>query len=176
LVEQFKKQRGKMTETEVIAMIGTVIALVTAWIALRQNVLHRKAIQAQTFLTIVNTAREIQFSKGMDLIRSFKYNDYQDYKSKESQEVQDLVRSVVDFLNDLMHMIKHGYLTKEHVLNIYYLSILACADRLLPWWLDGFRKEHGSRYYYENFQQLCTQIKALGEGKLLDWDTKYKLG
>jgi hypothetical protein len=87
-----------------------------------------------------------------------------------------LVTSAVDFLNDLMHMIKHGYLTKEHVLNIYYLSILACADRLLPWWLDGFRKEHGSRYYYENFQQLCTQIKTLGEGKLLDWDTKYKLG
>ncbi len=162
--------------SEVIAIIGTLIALIAAGTALRQNTLNRKAIQAQTFLTIVNTAREIEFSKGMDLIRSFKYDNYQDYKSKESQEVKDLVRAVVDFLNDLMHMIKHGYLTERHVLNIYYLSILACAERLLPWWLDGFREEHGNQYYYDNFHQLCEQIRSLGEGKLLDWDTKYKLG
>ena len=161
--------------SETIALIGTFIALIAAGIALGQNRLNRKAIQAQTFLTIVNTAREIKFSKGMDVIRSFKYKSYQEYKSKESEDNQNLVRAVVDFLNDLMHMIKHGYLTEKHVLNIYYVSILACAERLLPWWLDGFRKEHGSQYYYENFYQLCEQIKSLGEGKLLDWDKKYKL-
>jgi hypothetical protein len=80
--------------SEVIASIGTLIALIAVGIALKQNALNRKAIQAQTFLTIINTAREIRFSKGMDLIRSFKYNDYQEYKSKESQENQNLVRSV----------------------------------------------------------------------------------
>ena len=162
--------------SEAIAVIGTLIALVAAAVALRQNVLNRKAIQAQTFLTIVNTAREIEFSRGMDVIRAFRYDNYQDYTSTETQEVKDLVRAVVDFLNDLMHMIKHGYLTEQHVLNIYYLSILACAEHLLPWWLAGFRKEQGNPYYYENFNQLCEQIRDLGEGKLLDWDKKYKLG
>jgi hypothetical protein len=132
----------------IIAGTGIVIALITAWAAIRQNTLNRKAIQAQTFLTVVNTAREIHFSQGMDRIRTLKYTDFNEYKSNETKDVQEQVRDVIDFLNDLMHMIKHGYLTEKHVLAIYYVSILSCANHLLPWWVDGFRKEHGNRYYY----------------------------
>ena len=160
----------------------TPIAIITAWAAIKQskeatkqNNLSRIAIQAQTFLTVVNTAREIRFSEGMDIIRSFKYKSYNAYKSKEAKKTQLHVREIVDFLNDLMHMIKHGYLTQEHVLSIYYVSILDCAENLLPWWIEGFRKEHGSEYYYITFEDLCNQIKSLGEGYALTWNQDYKI-
>lgn len=166
----------------IIATISAVIAIITAWAAIKQskeamkqNHLSGAAIRAQTFLTVVNTAREIHFSEGMDIIRRFKYKSYKTYKSKESKKTQMLVREVVDFLNDLMHMIKHGYLTQEHVLSIYYVSILDCAEHLLPWWVEGFREEHGSEYYYITFEDLCNQIKALGEGHVLSWNQEYKL-
>lgn len=160
----------------IIATIGAIIAIIAAWVAIKQNNLSRVSIQAQTFLTVVNTAREIHFSEGMDIIRGFRYKSYKAYKSKENTKTQLHVREVVDFLNDLMHMIKHGYLTKEHVLSIYYVSILDCADHLLPWWAEGFREEHGSEYYYITFEDLCNQIKALGEGHVLSWNQEYKLG
>jgi hypothetical protein len=127
-----------MSLTECLSL---VIALIALSIALWQLHLNRIAIQAQTFMTIVNTAREIQFSKVMDKIRKFKYTDYKTYKLKESRETQRQVREVVDFLNDVMHMIKHGYLTRHHVLNIYFVSIRACEARLLSWWVEGIRQE-----------------------------------
>ena len=126
-----------------------------------QTKLNRKAIEAETFVQIVNTAREIGFSQGMDLIRSLPYKNYDEFKKSASSEVQIHIRKVVDFLNDLGHMIKHGYLAKEHVLRIYYLSINACEKRLLPWWLEGFRREHGHQAYYFHFESRIGMAREL---------------
>ena len=80
---------------------------------------------------VIKNARELQFSKGMDIIRGLKYRDYGKFKSKESKEAQEQVRAVVDFLNDLMHLIKHGYIPQDHVNRIYYTSIFTCAEHLM---------------------------------------------
>lgn len=161
--------------SETIALISVLIAVIAIIVALRQNVLNRKAMQAQTFVTIVNTAREIEFSKGMDKIRSLRYTDYKKFKRSESKVVQTQVREVVDFLNDIRHLIKHGYLTEEHVLNIYFVSIMACSERLLPWWLEGFRQEHDNQFYYYNFEQLCKMVGYMGEERLELWNRKDTL-
>jgi hypothetical protein len=107
---------------------------------------------------VVNTAREIRFSRGMDIIRTLDYSNYHDFKSKESEEVQEQIRAVVDFLNDLMHLIEHGYLSEEHVTKIYYSSIRDCSEHLLPWWIDGFREEQKGEHYYLRFKQLCNKV------------------
>lgn len=145
-----------MSLTECLSL---VIALIALGIALWQLHLNRIAIQAQTFMTIISTAREIQFSKVMDKIRKFKYTDYKTYKLKESRETQRQVREVVDFLNDLMHMIRHGYLTKHHILMIYLVSIRSCEEHLLPWWIEGFRVEQGSDDFYFSFEELCKEMR-----------------
>lgn len=141
-----------------VECLSLVVALIGLGFASWQLYLNRIAIQAQTFMSIVNTAREIQFSRVMDKIRKFKYADYKSYKSNESRETQRQVREVVDFLNDIMHMIKHDYLTKHHILNVYFVSIRACEERLLPWWIEGIRKEQGSEYYYLSFEELCKEM------------------
>ncbi len=161
--------------SEIVTLLSVIIAAVATGFALWQVRLNRKAIQAQTFLTLVNTARDIHFSQGMDIIRSLRYSDHDEFRKKEPKEVQAHVRDVVDFLNDIRHMIKHGYVTEEHVLNIYFLSIMACAERLLPWWLQGFRHEHGNEYYYYNFEQLCKMIQRMGEKRLLRWHSRDTL-
>jgi len=155
--------------SEIVALISVVIAAIATYLALKQTELNRKAMQAQTFVTIVNTARDIKFSRGMDIIRSLRYENYDEFKESEPTEVQAHIREIVDFLNDLRHMIKHDYLTEEHVLNIYFVSIIACSERLLPWWLEGFRREHGNKYYYYNFEQLCESVKRMGEKRLELW-------
>ena len=142
-----------------ITAIGTAFAAVftacaagfTAW----QAQLIRKTIQAQTFVAITEKARSVHFSKTMDLIRSLDYRDYDEFKNGVRHEQQEAIRDVVDFLNDVQHMIDSDYVSARQILRIYFLSIRACAERLLPWWLHGFRKDQGSLYYYENFERLC---------------------
>ncbi|GEM_PF-3473467 len=142
------------------AILSAVFACLAVRESTKQNNLSHKAIQAQTFLIVVNNARELQFSKGMDIIRRLNYRSYDIFKSKESKKVQEQVRNVVDFLNDLMHLIENDYLSEEHVLKIYYSSIRDCSKHLLPWWLNGFRKEQKGEYYYLRFKLLCDKVQS----------------
>ena len=158
--------------TEIIALVSVVIAAIATYFAIRQTDLNRKALQAQTFVTIVNTARDIHFSEGMDIIRSLNYDNYEKFMKSESKKSQAHIREIIDFLNDLSHMVKHGYLTEEHVLNIYFVSIMDCSERLLPWWVEGFRQENNNQYYYYNFEQLCKRIHEIGDERLLQWNSK----
>lgn len=160
----------------IIAIVTTIIAAIALYYSSNQTRLLRNTIQASTFVTVVNTAREIQFSHGMDIIRSLKYSSYDEFKVNVPLEEQEQIRAVIDFLNDLRHMVRHDYLTEEHILNIYFVSIMDCNKYLLPWWLDGFRKENNSRYYYLNFEQLCRYIQLLGSDKLIQWNKKGTLG
>lgn len=138
-----------------IAQTGaTFLAAFALIYTARQTGMNRQAIQAQTFVTLINTARSIRFSHGMDIIRSLRYQDYAEFKKSTSPDVQAHIREVVDFFNDIGHMLRHRYLTEQHIFNIYYYSILDCSERLLPWWLEGFRQEHGGRAYYSNFKLL----------------------
>jgi ABC-type nickel/cobalt efflux system permease component RcnA len=155
------------TVISISSAIAAILSAFFAWLvvceAKKQNSLSHKAIQAQTFLMVINIARELQFSKGMDIIRRLNYRDYGDFKSNEPKETQEQIRTVVDFLNDLMHLIEHGYITKEQVTGIYYISIITCSEHLLPWWVNGFRKEQGSEYYYLSFESLCDKVQSKKE-------------
>ena len=155
--------------------IGTVIgAIVTAFFAgrrlLKELAQNRKAMQAQTFVTLVNSAHAVQLSATMDVIRSLRYGGpggpgYVEFKDAVSAETQARIRDVIDFFNDLQHMVDNDYLTQQHVVSLYHVSILDCADRLLPWWVEGFRAEHQRPYYYGSFVRLCTAARNL-EGRL----------
>lgn len=144
-------------------MIQTVVIIVSVLLALGANfiaiLVHRRAVRAQTFVTIVNTARSIKFSKGMDIIRHLPVQTYDEFRHSVSQKDQACIREVIDFLNDLQHLINYDYLSQEHVVRIYRVSILDCRRMLLPWWVDGFRNETGNeenKYdYYSAFVQLC---------------------
>jgi hypothetical protein len=156
-----------MSNEAIISILGAVAAILAAvftWFQVReatkQNAISRKAIQAQTFLMVVSNARELQFSQNMDAIRRLNYKSYDTFKSKESKKVQEQVRAVVDFLNDLMHLVENDYLPEEHVLKIYYSSIRDCSKHLLPWWLNGFRKEQKGEYYYLRFKLLCEKVHS----------------
>lgn len=147
-----------------IALASSVAAALSAtfaWKAVheaaKQNNLSYKAIQAQTMVMIINHAREIQFSQCMDTIRKLNYKDYKKFKKTETEEVQQQVRRVVDFFNDLMHLIEHDYITREHIIQAYKVSLRDCGEHLLDWWVDGFREENGNNWYYISFKKICEE-------------------
>src|SRR5262249_38408332 len=129
-----------------------------------------RAIRAQTFLAVLEEARQVKFSDCMDTIRNLHtYNNYDDFEGTESHETQQAVRTAIDFLNDIGHLIRHQYVTRNHILLTYTPSIRACEEKLLPWWLQGFRRKSGSPLYYEHFEFLCYNVSALQRGEHIMW-------
>jgi len=72
------------------SVIVASLSVFFAWKAVReaaeQNTLSYKAIQAQTMMMIIDHAREIRFSQGMDVIRSLKYKDSVDENFMDPKE------------------------------------------------------------------------------------------
>ena len=147
---------------QIVSLISSIATTVAAVFIAWQVHVARKTMQAQTFLRIIDTARSIRFSQGMDIIRSLRYDNYEQFRRSETKEVQGQVRDIVDFVNDLNHLLREKYVTEEQVRQIYSSSIRSCAERLLPWWLWGFRDQHGGPYYYKNFEELCKRFEASG--------------
>ena len=141
----------------VVATISAIFAWRAVGEAAKQNNLSYKAIQAQTMVMIFNHAREFKFSQGMDAVRKLNYKDYEKFKKMETEEVQKQIRSIVDFFNDLMHLIEHDYITREHVIQVYKVSLRDCREHLLDWWVDGFREENGNNWYYISFKKICEE-------------------
>jgi hypothetical protein len=69
------------------------------------------------------------------------------------------VRSVIEYFNHLAHLVKYGYLSKKHVVRLYWPSLCDIRERLLPWWLAGFRNQHGQEWYFETFEWLVNQAR-----------------
>jgi hypothetical protein len=150
------------TMISLFVAIGVAIYQIRKYRQDRQS--HLQNLQAQTFLLLTDRARQIRFSQGMDLIRSLDFTPgtdlqkYEDFKKHCSRQERNHIRNVVDFLNDIQHMMNHGYVSTQHILPIYTLSIMDCRAKLLDWWIEGFRHEQGGLPYYENFKTLCQKV------------------
>jgi hypothetical protein len=158
-------------------LLAALFAGTSAIIAARSVSASGKAIRAQTFLSILNTARDIDFSTCMDAVRRLpdrdpRLDDFEEFDAFEQtaeEDTQRRVRKAIDFLNDIAHLIRHRYLTPEHVLQIYTPSVEACHRKLLDWWVQGFRIKYGGKYYYEHFKFLCENVQKLQRGEHVDW-------
>ena len=169
---------------DLIVAIGTLLAAVfagaSALIAARAvrdaasviN-LQREAIRAQSFIDTIGYEREIGFSQGMDTIRGLSNEECVNYDEFQKRQPgkDDRIRKVVDFLNHLAHLVRHGYVTPQHILILYTPSIEACRNKLLGEgkWLQGFGKNAHSPKYYLNFECLCNNLENLWYGKEVQW-------
>ena len=139
---------------ELVAIIALTVSFVAASITYWQTKLVRQSIEAQTFTTLLDRAREIDMSSALDFVGTLKHSEYDIFQKSESQNRQDQIRAVVDFYNDLSHMMRSRYIDDFYPIRIYHPGLLLCAQKLLPWWLDGIRT---TRYplLYDNFRWLC---------------------
>jgi len=153
-----------------VAASAALFAGISVLYGARQVKQTKKALESQAFLSILDTARRISLSENLDTIRDMpRYEDFKKFESEGAAEQQEAVRSVVDFFNDLSHLIEHRYVTPRHIVGIYTLSIKACKDKLLPWWLEGFREKYKSDYYYSHFETLCDNVDGLLRGEDVVW-------
>jgi hypothetical protein len=65
---------------------------------------------------------------------------------------------VVDFFNDLTHLMRNAYIDDWYIPRLYFPSIRSCAIKLSCWWMKAIRNELREGNLYLNFQLLCEYI------------------
>jgi len=143
----------------VATVVGPCVALLALVVSLFAFAQARRTMRAQTFLAILRTEQDIELSRWMDFIRTLRVNDYAAFQATASAEEQKGVRSIVEYFNHVGHLVKYSYLTHKHIVRIYWASLQDVRNRLLPWWLEGFRKTQGQEWYYEKFEWLVEEAK-----------------
>lgn len=128
----------------------------------------RKAMQAQTYISILNRASEMNLSSKLDYVRKLNLEKWSQFQALGAEE-RNNVRDVVDFFNDLGHLMRNEYIDEERIIKIYYPSILSCHEKLGRWWVDGFREadeqkqisDKEDKLFYKNFEAICDYAAAL---------------
>jgi hypothetical protein len=151
--------------TVVLAVVALVISFVALVFSYKQTFLLRRTIEAQTYTTLLERAREIELSLTIDYINSLTCDDYQSFQSMVPEEWQTRIRQTVDFFNDISHMIRNEYLDDYYPIRLYRPTLLTCYRKLLPWWVEGVRANRGISGVYNNFKWICEYAAHLEKEK-----------
>lgn len=174
------------TIANLIVAVATLLSVIVAVFAIRGA---QKALEAQTFVNIQQRAERLGpneegYSALLDTVRAgIKKGGNESVTSYEELEQSDddglnarRVRALVDFFNDLAHLMRNGYVDEVVILRIYYPSILTCSYAFKDWWLDSWRKkqkdalsnlpeqklsEFPTDLFYKNFELLCKYAEYL---------------
>ena len=153
-----------------IQCVTVPIAIVSFLVFLWQTRLLRKSLETQTqsleaqsFLAILATDREIRHDVAMGIIRALECKDYETFKAQVSTEHQELIHTSVDFLNSMNHLMEGGYVPERTLLRMYHCSIIDTGKKLLPWYVQGVNQEANSLHLFHNFEMLFENVKKLEE-------------
>lgn len=139
---------------EIISAIGIVGALIFAgW----QNFLAKKAIRAQSFLTLHQLEMLSRGKDGEDGIAAIttlkQYDNYADFEQSEPESKREAIYNAVAFLNFVATLSEEDYLKIQDAWDIYFMAYCISCEKLLPWWLDHYRKLH--RNIFPSFERAC---------------------
>lgn len=135
--------------------------------------LNRDALRAQTFLSMIDYERAVDFTKHMDIVRSLDGKSFDKLCDTERASIG----IVVNFLNHVAYLIRHKYINQKQILLIYSPSLKACRENLTGKgkWLDGFRARNKDVRYYLHFEILCKEetINSLWQDQPVQWPNPY---
>jgi hypothetical protein len=144
--------------SDIIAFVsiafGFLAGLLAITVAIWQNVLTRRALRAQSFLSLHELELTANYFHGMQAIYDLPdFTSYEDFLSGLSREQQIAIYQVVSFLDFVAVLIEDRYLIRQNAWDIYFWAYRVCAKKLLTWWLRGVRKEQ--QMLFSGFERMC---------------------
>ncbi len=121
-----------------VTALSVPVGIVAIWLQLRsagaenasQMNKARLDRQAQIYQGLLDRADRIHLSLAMDAIRELRDDNYERFEETKSPETKELIRSAIDFFNDIQHLLEADFISLDRVEKLWTLSILSCADRL----------------------------------------------
>lgn len=146
-------------QTEILSGISVIMALAALLFALWQNLLTRRTLQAQIFLSLRQYGEKAGYSKGIQTIYSLKdYESYNEFANNEDESVKHIIYETVNFLNYTARFSAKKLLPRQYIWDLYFWGYRTCYEKLIPWWLDGIRTQTPRKF--NEFEKMC---KIIGE-------------
>jgi hypothetical protein len=158
---------------EIVALISVLIAVTAVLLTLWQNILTRRALQAQTLLTLKELATEVRYREGLEAILSLQdYGDFDRYLESEPGEIKKLIYDTVDFLNFGAHLVEEKVLARQTLYNSYFWAYRTGYDKLIGWWLQGYRRNYPKRF--ATFERMCRRVGSVTDRKITEFEGKHQ--
>jgi hypothetical protein len=157
---------------DVIPFVSLLIAVGAVCLTLWQNVLQRRAAQAQVFLHMLDQFKsDAVFRGSVSLIKVASYDNLEAFEASETQDTQEQVYYLVDFLNDLARLVWSGYLPRQTVWDLYFMHYRIAHEKLIPWWLEGQRQRSYQQKFIA-FEEMCLQVAGITQQEMDAYDAK----
>ena len=116
---------------EILTFVSLIAAVLALLLTLWQNILTRKALQAQSLLSLKEMENE-NYPMGLYAITSLKsYNSYDEFIQNEPASIQKAIYSTVDYLNFAARLMEEGYLPRQTVWNNYFWAYRKAREKLV---------------------------------------------
>lgn len=161
--------------TLVAAGFPLIIATMAVLLSLWQNVLQRRALQAQVFLKILEQSLSSDVANGINTLMTLApYSTFSDYQSAESEATQDAIFRLVDFLNNTASLVEQGLIPRQKVWDVYFWAYRIAYQKLVPWWLDGIREQSWPQRL-SAFARMGGQAARISDDAIARFDAKRRL-
>jgi hypothetical protein len=157
---------------DVIPFVSLFIAVSAVCLTLWQNILQRRAAQAQVFLHMLDQFNSDEVFKGsVSLIRVASYDNLEAFEASETQVTQEQIYYLVHFLNDLARLVWSGYLPRRTVWELYFMHYRIAHEKLIPWWLEG-QRQRSYKQKFIAFEEMCLQVAGITQQEMDAYDAK----
>lgn len=159
--------------TEIVALMSVLIAVGALLLTLWQNILTRRSVQAEVFLTLENYALEQNYDEGISAIINLPvYESYEEFCMNESEDIQKSIYRTVKFLSYAAHIASKKFLPRQHIWDRYFYAYRISHKKLFPWWMEGIRGNYNP-YRFATFEEMCNAAAEVSEEAIIEWDRKH---
>jgi hypothetical protein len=153
---------------ELSSVLGIVGALLfSAW----QNSLTARSIRAQSFVNLLVLENDSGFQHGIRAITSLKpYTSFAAFDAGEDPETKQAIYDAVVYLNAMAALGEQGYVHMQDAWDVYFWSYRTCFDKLLPWWLEGYRATQPS--VFPSFEHACRVTHLVTAAQIARFEKK----
>lgn len=157
--------------SESIALASILVATAAMLATLWQGIVATRSAQAQVFLEIEKHSIDIDFALGMDLIAELPaYKTFDDYALAVPESDRRLIHQAVSFLNYCAHLSQNGFVSRQHIWDIYFWSYRICDTKVSSWWLKGVRRSSPRRFL--TFEAMCAEVASISDAEIIRFDQR----
>jgi hypothetical protein len=161
--------------TNIATIVSLLIAVGAVCLTLWQNVMQRRAAQAQVFLRMLDQFNSDRVFNGSEALNKLQpYDSLEAFEAQETQETRFQIYKLVEFLNDTARLVWSRYLPRQRVWDLYFMLYRAANEKLLPWWLEG-QRQRSFKQKFIPFEEMCLQVAHITPEQMDDYDRKEYL-
>jgi hypothetical protein len=154
----------------ILAVLSVVVAALSFGAVLWQGQQAARANELSAFISLETLSRKMNYGSGIDIISRIKSENLEDFRRDFTQVERQQVRECVEFLNFAAHLVEGGFLPRQRVWDIYFMSFRLVGIALQSWWFAGERQNLPQRFI--STERMCRQALSVSDAEIDAYNRK----